>query len=68
MHDIKYPKKARLKKLRSHLYSFLDRLEHGECAEDVIDLTGTARKARRREFKRLRADWPQVVPNHVKGD
>jgi hypothetical protein len=66
MHDIKYAEKAKLKKLRSHLYSFLDGLERGKGTDDELSLNGNARKARRRELKRLRADWPQVVPEHLK--
>jgi hypothetical protein len=48
------------------LYSFLDRLDRGKFAVDDISLSGTARRARRRELKRLRAEWPQVVPDHLK--
>ncbi|KAJ7864716.1 hypothetical protein B0H13DRAFT_1898962 [Mycena leptocephala] len=66
MHDIKYPETAKLKKLRNCLYSFLDRLDRGKFAVDDISLSGTARRARRRELKRLRAEWPQVVPDHLK--
>jgi hypothetical protein len=66
MHDIKYPETAKLKNLRNCLYSFLDRLDRGKFAVDDISLSGTARRARRRELKRLRAEWPQVVPDHLK--
>jgi dTDP-4-dehydrorhamnose reductase len=32
MHSIKYPEKSKLRHLRSHLYSCVDRLEHEKCA------------------------------------
>lgn len=41
MHEIKYPEKSKLRQLRSHLYSFLDRLERGKSADDVLCLTGS---------------------------
>jgi hypothetical protein len=66
MHSIKYPESSKLRHLHSHLYSFLDRPECGKCAEDELSITGSARKARRRELKRLRADWPQVIPDDLK--
>ncbi|KAJ7858292.1 hypothetical protein B0H13DRAFT_2573600 [Mycena leptocephala] len=66
MHGIKYSENFKLRHLCSHLYSFLDCLERGKCAGDELSLNGSARKARCRELKCLRADWPQVIPDNLK--
>jgi hypothetical protein len=44
----------------------MSRLERGKDGKDEIRLTGTARLARRQEIKRLRSEWPQIIPDHLK--
>ncbi|KAJ6483559.1 hypothetical protein C8R47DRAFT_1217638 [Mycena vitilis] len=66
MHDVRYKDTDNLKKLRRRLSSFVDRLERGKQGEDDLVLTGTARNERRKESRRLRAEWPQVIPEHLK--
>ncbi|KAJ7891484.1 hypothetical protein B0H13DRAFT_2340578 [Mycena leptocephala] len=66
MHAAKYALTDKLSKLLKHLYSFLHRLDRAKGIDEDITFTGTARIARRQELKRLRSEWPQVVPDHLK--
>ncbi|KAJ7865103.1 hypothetical protein B0H13DRAFT_2353165 [Mycena leptocephala] len=65
LHDIRYTDTDNIRKLRSHLHSFLNRLDRGN-SEDEPSVAGSARHARRTEIKRLRAEWPQVIPDKLK--
>jgi hypothetical protein len=66
MHGVKYVATDKLGKLRRHLYSFLHHLDRGKAADIDISSLGSARITCRQELKRLRAEWPQVVPDHLK--
>jgi hypothetical protein len=66
MHDVSYSETDKIKKLRQRLRSFMSQLERGKSEEEELLLTGSARMARRGEHKRLRAEWPQVIPDHLK--
>jgi hypothetical protein len=66
MHGVKYAVTDNLSKLRNHLYSFLHHLDCGKGADVDITSLGIERIAYQQELKRLRVDWPQVVPDHLK--
>ncbi|KAJ7832983.1 hypothetical protein B0H13DRAFT_1914782 [Mycena leptocephala] len=66
LHDVSYVETDNVKKLRNRLKRFLDRLVRGKFGDDELSLTGSARKARAREHARLRNEWPQVIPDHLK--
>ncbi|KAJ7902974.1 hypothetical protein B0H13DRAFT_1882394 [Mycena leptocephala] len=66
LHDVSYKDSDNAKKLRSHLKKFLQRLIRGKCGEDTLTLTGSGRKERARQHARLRKEWPQVIPQHLK--
>ncbi|KAJ7024245.1 hypothetical protein C8F04DRAFT_1192662 [Mycena alexandri] len=61
LHDVKFEEGDNLRQLRKRLKLFLGRLTAGKYAEDDLALTGSARL-----HARLRSDWPQVVPDHLK--
>ncbi|KAJ7911941.1 hypothetical protein B0H13DRAFT_1875287 [Mycena leptocephala] len=66
LHDVIYLESDTVKLLRRHLNKFLERLIRGKYGEDELSLTGFTRKSRAREHARLRKEWPQVVPPHLK--
>ncbi|KAJ7914368.1 hypothetical protein B0H13DRAFT_1873046 [Mycena leptocephala] len=66
MHDIRYASTDKIRKLRNRLDSFLDRLDRGKHNNDEPTVMGSARHARRTEINRLRAEWPQVIPDRLK--
>jgi hypothetical protein len=66
LHDVSYVETDNVKKLRNRLKRFLDRLDRGKFGDDELSLTGSTRKARAREHARLRNEWPQVIPDHLK--
>lgn len=45
---------------------FLTRLEGGKQPNDTLSLIGSVKKARARENARIRAEWPQLVPESLK--
>ncbi|KAJ7934430.1 hypothetical protein B0H13DRAFT_2305858 [Mycena leptocephala] len=66
MHGVRYATTDKTSKLRRHLLSFLHRLDRRKGADVDITSLGSERIARRQELKRLRTEWPQVVPDHLK--
>jgi hypothetical protein len=66
MHNVSYSQKDKIKELRKKLRKFMTRLERGKHGDNDLRLTGTARLTRRQEHKKLRAEWPQVIPEHLK--
>jgi hypothetical protein len=66
MHGVKYAATDKSSKLHRHLFSFLHRLDRGKDADVDITSLGSACVSRRQELKCLRAEWPQVVPDHLK--
>ncbi|KAJ7802844.1 hypothetical protein B0H13DRAFT_1931668 [Mycena leptocephala] len=66
LHDISYVESDRAKKLRQLLKGYLVRLRSGKYPEDQVGMEGTNRRKRAKESARLRKEWPQVVPAHLK--
>ncbi|KAJ7903272.1 hypothetical protein B0H13DRAFT_1882121 [Mycena leptocephala] len=66
LHDVSYVESDRAKKLRQLLKGYLVRLRSGKYPEHQMGMEGTKRRQRAKESARLRKEWPQVVPAHLK--
>ncbi|KAJ7444001.1 hypothetical protein FB451DRAFT_1413364 [Mycena latifolia] len=60
LHDVTYVESDKVKKLRWRLKLFLNRLKCGKRPD------GTRKERARAESDRLRAEWPQLVPEYLK--
>ncbi|KAJ7182361.1 hypothetical protein C8R43DRAFT_1144248 [Mycena crocata] len=67
LHDVFYAATDKSKELRYRMKRFLYRLRAGKQLDDNPTLfNGAAKEPRAKECQRLRAEWPQVVPDHLK--
>ncbi|KAJ7728621.1 hypothetical protein B0H16DRAFT_1734570 [Mycena metata] len=66
LHDVPFVDSDKTKKLRRRLKSYLTRLRSGKQFESELTSTDIARAARAKESARLRSQWPQVIPDHLK--
>ncbi|KAJ7512241.1 hypothetical protein B0H11DRAFT_2214041 [Mycena galericulata] len=63
LHNVSYVESDKAKQLRKHLKFFLRRLE---CGKRTLEGQRTRRSAWSDQTARIREQWPQVVPDHLK--
>ncbi|KAJ6565617.1 hypothetical protein DFH09DRAFT_1081768 [Mycena vulgaris] len=65
LHDVPYVESDNVKRLHSRLKGFLTRLKNGKQPVDGRR-SENGKTQRSRKNERLRAEWPQLVPDHLK--
>ncbi|KAJ7433599.1 hypothetical protein B0H11DRAFT_1939370 [Mycena galericulata] len=60
LHDVKYDQSDKVKQLRRRLH------QSGKQSDGTLSLRGSAKRARAKKIARLREEWPQLVPEHLK--
>ncbi|KAJ7018413.1 hypothetical protein C8F04DRAFT_1199008 [Mycena alexandri] len=66
LHDVPFVDSDKTKKLRRRLKSYLTRLRSSKQFEAQFTSSGIARAAHATESARLRAQWLQLIPDHLK--